>query len=129
MNDKNEKSVLLVEDDNFLIDILSHKFKSSGYRLGHAGDGETALKKAREEQPDIILLDIILPGINGYEILEQLKVDGNTQNIPVVFLTNLGHKKDKEKAQQLGAIDFIVKANHSLDEIVRRVDELVAEHT
>jgi len=124
----NDHTILLVEDDTFLIDILVQKFQSDGYEVIHAGDGETALEKAHENEPDLIFLDIILPGMNGFEVLKQLKDDEKIKDIPVAFLSNLGQKEDIEKGKRLGAIDFIVKANHSLEEIVDRAGELLSEH-
>lgn len=121
----NENKILLVEDDTFLIDILVQKFKSGGYTVVHAGDGETALKKVHEESPDLIFLDIILPGMNGFEVLKKLKDDDTIGDIPVAFLSNLGQKEDIEKGKRLGAVDFIVKANHSLDEIVKKAGEIL----
>jgi CheY-like chemotaxis protein len=122
----NDNTILLVEDDTFLIDILVQKFKSDGYTVIHAGDGETALKKVHENDPDLIFLDIILPGMNGFEVLKKLKDDDTIGNIPVAFLSNLGQKEDIEKGKRLGAVDFIVKANHSLDEIVDKAGEILA---
>ncbi|MEX2514939.1 MAG: response regulator [Candidatus Paceibacterota bacterium] len=124
----NQYTLLLVEDDSFLIEILVKKFKAANFRVVHAGEGKEALRKAHDEDPDIIMLDIILPGMNGFEILEKLKSDESVSDIPVAFLSNLGQKEDVEKGKELGAVDFIVKANHSLDEIVKRTGELIAEH-
>jgi two-component system phosphate regulon response regulator PhoB/two-component system alkaline phosphatase synthesis response regulator PhoP len=123
----NERTLLLVEDDSFLIEILVKKFKDDDYRVIHASNGNDALRKAHDEDPDIILLDIILPGMNGFEILKKLKDDETTADIPVAFLSNLGQKEDMEKGKRMGALDFIVKANHSLDEIVVRVNKLIEE--
>jgi DNA-binding response OmpR family regulator len=124
----NQHTLLLVEDDSFLIEILVKKFKAADFRVVHAGDGKEALRKAHDEEPDIIMLDIILPGMNGFEILEKLKSDETLADIPVAFLSNLGQKEDVEKGKKLGAVDFIVKANHSLDEIVKRTGELIEKH-
>jgi two-component system phosphate regulon response regulator PhoB/two-component system alkaline phosphatase synthesis response regulator PhoP len=123
----NERTLLLVEDDSFLIEILVKKFKDDDYRVIHASNGNDALRKAHDEDPDIILLDIILPGMNGFEILKKLKDDETTADIPVAFLSNLGQKEDMEKGKRMGALDFLVKANHSLDEIVVRVNKLIEE--
>jgi two-component system phosphate regulon response regulator PhoB/two-component system alkaline phosphatase synthesis response regulator PhoP len=123
----NERTLLLVEDDSFLVEILVKKFKDDDYRVIHASNGNDALRKAHDEDPDIILLDIILPGMNGFEILKKLKDDETTADIPVAFLSNLGQKEDMEKGKRMGALDFIVKANHSLDEIVVRVNKLIEE--
>lgn len=125
---ENQRTLLLVEDDNFLIEILVKKFKADNYHVIHAGDGEQALRKAHDEHPDIIMLDIILPGMNGFEILKKLKEDETIADIPVAFLSNLGQKEDVEKGKKLGAVDFIVKANHSLDEIVNKTNKILEEH-
>ncbi|PSO45746.1 MAG: response regulator, partial [Parcubacteria group bacterium SW_6_46_9] len=123
----NDHTILLVEDDTFLIDILVQKFQSDGYEVIHAGDGEAALEKAHENSPDLIFLDIILPGMNGFEVLKQLKEDEKIKDIPVAFLSNLGQKEDIEKGKRLGAVDFIVKANHSLEEIVDKAGDLLTK--
>lgn len=125
---ENQRTLLLVEDDSFLIEILVKKFKADNYKVLHAGNGKDALRKAHDEHPDIIMLDIILPGMNGFEILEKLKNDETVADIPVAFLSNLGQKEDVEKGKKLGAVDFIVKANHSLDEIVKRTGEIIEKH-
>ncbi len=125
MSDK--KTILLVEDDEFLIDILVQKFNEQDYNLLHVNNGEDAIQTAQEKDPDIILLDIILPGMNGFEVLKKLKNNTVTDHIPVVFLSNLGQEEDIEKGKKLGAVDFIVKANHSLDEIVERTGEILSE--
>lgn len=122
---ENTYTILLVEDDNFLIEILVKKFKEASYRVIHAGNGNDALRKAHDEDPDLIMLDIILPGMNGFEVIQKLKDDETTKTIPVAFLSNLGQKEDIEKGKKLGAVDFIVKANHSLDEIVKRAEKII----
>lgn len=125
---ENQHTLLLVEDDNFLIEILVKKFKADNYKVLHAANGKDALRKAHDEDPDIILLDIILPGMNGFEILKKIKEDETIADIPVAFLSNLGQKEDIEKGKKLGAVDFIVKANHSLDEIVNRANKIIQNH-
>ncbi len=116
-------SVLIVEDDKFLIDLLIMQLSKQKFKAYHAKDGEEAIKIATEKQPNLILLDIILPGMNGFEIIEQLKKSEATKDIPVIFMSNLGDKEDIEKGKALGAKDFIVKANFSLDEIMEKIKE------
>lgn len=125
---QNEKTLLLVEDDSFLIDILIQKFEADNYNVLHASNGKEAVRKAHDEEPDMILLDIVLPGMNGFEIIKKLKDDETTSDIPVAFLSNLGQKEDIEKGKKLGAVDFIVKANHSLDEIVDRASKILSSN-
>lgn len=120
------KKILSVEDDAFLRDLLAQKFSSEEFNVSYATTGEEALEIAKTEKPDLILLDIVLPSMTGFEVLENLKQNPETQNIPVIFLSNLGQRTDIEKGQELGAVDFIIKANHSLEEIVEKVKQQLA---
>jgi len=90
----------------------------------YASNGDEALALAATEMPDIILLDILLPGMSGYDVLEKLKSDTATKHIPVVILSNFGQKEDIAKGKALGAVDYLVKANNSLDAIVAKVREV-----
>lgn len=119
------KKVLAVEDDLFLKELLAGKFPDDEFDVLYASNGDEALNLAMTEMPDIILLDILLPGMSGYEVLEKLKSDETTKHIPVVILSNFGQKEDIEKGKALGAADFLVKANNSLDAIVAKVREVV----
>lgn len=113
--------VLLVEDEPLLIDLYEERFAEETFELTTAETGEEALELARAGRVDLILLDILLPGINGFEVLRQLKADMETRDIPVIVLTNLGSEqsdKDKELALSLGAIDYLVKSYHTPDEMV-----------
>jgi len=116
-----EKKILSVEDDAFLRDLLAQKFSSQHFKMYYAQNGEEALAIARKEAPDLILLDVILPTMTGFEVMEKLQEDPLTQSIPVIFLSNLGQQSDLDKAHNLGAKEFIVKANHSLEEIIEKV--------
>ena len=121
MTDVQFKKILSVEDDAFLRDLLAQKFSGQSFTMFYAQNGEDALVIAEKEQPDLILLDIILPTMTGFETLEKLRANPATANIPVVFLSNLGQQSDIDKATALGAKEFIVKANHSLEEIIEKV--------
>lgn len=116
--------ILTVEDDLFLKELLAGKLADDEFDVAYASNGEEALALAASENPDIILLDILLPGMSGYEVLEQLKANENTASIPVLILSNFGQPEDIEKGKSLGAEDFLVKANNSLDAIVERVREI-----
>jgi CheY-like chemotaxis protein len=118
------KKVLAVEDDLFLKELLAGKFPDDEFDVLYASNGDEALSIAMTEIPDIILLDILLPGMSGYEVLEKLKNDETTKHIPVVILSNFGQKEDIEKGKALGATDYLVKANNSLDAIVAKVREI-----
>lgn len=119
------KKILWVEDDKFLSDIIARKLTHEKCVLVHAVEGEEALRLALSEQPDIILLDILLPGIDGFEILTRLKSDPKTKAIPVILLSNLGQKSDMEKGRDLGANRFLIKATVTLDEIVSEIKSVI----
>jgi len=118
------KKVLAVEDDLFLKELLAGKFPDDEFNVLYASNGDEALALAATEMPDIILLDILLPGMSGYDVLEKLKSDTATKHIPVVILSNFGQKEDIAKGKALGAVDYLVKANNSLDAIVAKVREV-----
>jgi len=113
--------ILIVEDDKFLRELISRKLVKEGYDIAEAVDGEEGVKKSEEFMPDLILLDLILPGIDGFGMLEKIKDNSKTMNIPVVILSNLGQKDEVEKGLKLGAIDFLIKAHFTPEEIVEKI--------
>jgi DNA-binding response OmpR family regulator len=115
------KKIVLVEDDQFLGGLMSTKLEKEGFAVVRAYDGEEAVKKIFEERPDLVLLDIILPAIDGFEVLKRLREDPQTAKIPVIMLTNLGAKEDIERGFQLGAQDYMVKAHFTPGEIVTKI--------
>lgn len=116
-----QKNILLVEDEQALLKIYSNKLRNSGFNVSVAITGDEALRKAHTEMPDIILLDLILPGKDGFVVLEELKRSDTTKNIPVVILSNLGQVSDIERGKTLGAIDYLVKADVGLMDLVEKV--------
>ncbi len=121
------KKILWVEDDAFLRDLVTRKLSSSECSLITVSSGEAALEMIGKEKPDVLLLDILLPGINGYDVLEKIKKEENTKNIPVILFSNFGQKTDAEKGIKLGASRFVLKAATSLDEIITVIQEVLAE--
>lgn len=115
--------ILIVEDDKFLSELISTKLTKEGYEVSIALDGEVGLEKAKTEKPDIILLDILLPGISGFEVLEQIKKseDPAVKNIPVLILSNFGQESKVQQGLSLGAVDYLVKANFTTGEIVEKI--------
>lgn len=113
--------ILVVEDDKFLRELIVQKLLREGYTTAEAIDGEEGLRKIKEEKPDIILLDIILPGIDGFEVLKRAKEDEEIKDIPVIILSNLGQQEDIDKGVELGAKDYLVKAEFTPGEIVEKV--------
>lgn len=123
------KKILLIEDDPFLVEIYTIKFKESGFEAEFARSGESALALIKEKKPDLILLDIVMPKIDGFEFLRQVKDDPQTKDIIVVFLTNLGQKEEIEKGLSLGAVDYLVKAHFTPSEVVEKVKTILNRST
>jgi len=119
------RRVLLVEDDRYLRKAAAAMLRRQGFTVLTAEDGEEALRVAAE-RPDLILLDLIMPKIQGFEVLKALKRDPRTSGIPVVILSNLGQESDSKAAREMGAVDYWVKSNLDLEELVRRIEETVA---
>lgn len=122
------QKILLVEDDRFLSNLLVESFQKSGLDFELAVDGEEALAKIRKKAPDLIILDLVLPGIDGYEVLKRIKADKDLAYIPVVILSNLGQKNEIKRGLDLGAEDFIVKAHFDLDEIVEKIKQVLKKN-
>ena len=120
-------TILLVEDDNFLRDLISQKLKRESFNVIEAIDGEDGVKKTGEHKPHLILLDLILPGMDGFEVLRDIHGNENSKKIPVIILSNLGQKDDIEKGMRFGAIDYLVKAHNTPGEIVDKVKEVLAK--
>ncbi len=116
--------ILIVEDDDFLRGLIVKKLEKANYQAVVAVDGEEALPVAAQEKPCLILLDLMLPKKDGFEVLSDLKAREDLKNIPVVILTNLGQENDFEKGKRLGADDYFIKAQVNLDEIVDKVAKL-----
>jgi len=121
----NKKKILLVEDDKFLSEMYSTKLAESGFDVETAFDGEEGLKKAAEFQPDLILLDIVLPKKDGFEVLKELKLKEELKKIFVIALTNLGQKEEVQKGFDLGANDYIIKAHFTPTEVVAKAKKLL----
>ena len=116
-----EEKILIVEDDKFLRELMSQKLRNENYNVVEAVDGEEGVKKAIEEVPELILLDLILPGIDGFEVLENIKKEEALVPVPVIILSNLGQKEDIEKGLKLGATDYLIKAHFTPGEIIEKV--------
>lgn len=117
--------ILVVEDDMNLQRTLIEYLKKENFETLGASNGEDGVILAKKEKPDLILLDIVLPRKNGYEVIKELKSDDNTLKIPIVLLTNLGSYSDVEKALDLGATTYLVKADYKLEEVVAKIKEIL----
>ncbi len=120
------RRVLLAEDDRFLRRAAEARLRRHGLEVLTAADGEEALRVARTEPLDLVLLDVVMPKLQGFEVLKALKQDDATARIPVIVLSNLGQERDVTQAMALGAIAFLVKAHLSLQDLVDRVDAALA---
>ncbi|MBI4117811.1 MAG: response regulator [Parcubacteria group bacterium] len=121
----NTIKVLIVEDDKMIIEMYTLKFTQEGYEVLNAENGKEGLEMAMKHKPDIILLDIILPKMDGFSVLKELKAMEVTKGIPVVLLTNLGQDGDVRKGLELGAIDYLIKANYTPSQVVEKVKSLI----
>ena len=119
-------TILLAEDDRILRKAGEATLRKKGYTVIAAVDGEDALAKAREHKPDLILLDVIMPKMQGFEVLANLKTDAATRDIPVIMLSNLQDESDVRKATDAGALDYLVKSNVPLDVLAARIAEALA---
>ncbi len=126
---KTGQRVLFVEDDQFLRKLVVQKFTTTGFTVKDAMDAKSAFSILEQWKPEIILLDLILPDISGFEILATLKKDDRLKDVPVVILSNLGQQQDIDRAMSLGAEGFMVKASFTLEEITQRVQKVLAAHT
>ena len=119
------KKILLIEDDSFLIEIYKTKIKSAGFEVSVAIDGEEGFKKTEEENPDLILLDIVLPNVDGWEYLKKIEKIPFSKNLKVIVLSNLGQKSDVEKGLSLGAIKYLIKAHYTPSEVVEEIKKIL----
>lgn len=115
------KKILVVEDDKFLRELISQKLTKEGYVVVEAVDGEKGVESVKAEEPDLVLLDLILPGIDGFEVLAKMKSDPRLAEIPVIILSNLGQKDDIEKGLEMGANDYLIKAHFTPGEIIEKI--------
>jgi len=124
---ENMKKILIIEDDPFLSEMYAAKFKQSDFSVELAADGQQGLKEIKSVKPDLVLLDIVLPKMDGFEVLKKVKEDNQLKDIPIVLLTNLGQKKEVEKGLNLGADEYIIKAHFTPTAVVAKVKEILKE--
>lgn len=121
----NKKIILIVEDDAMISSIYQAKFEADGFKVFVAQDGASGLASAKKEKPDLVMLDIILPGLDGFSVLEEIKKDKTTKGVSVIMLTNLATEEDKAKGQKLGATDYLVKASLTPGEVSDKVKKIL----
>lgn len=121
------KQILFIEDESALQKTFGDLLKSEGYEMISALDGESGIRLAKIKKPDLILLDLVLPRMHGFEVLKELKADDKTKDIPIIVLTNLEGLKDIEKALELGATTYLVKTEYTLEEILERLKKVIGD--
>ena len=126
-NTKKLQKVLIVEDDNFLGDLLIDHITKSGVNASLCRDAESALEEIKKEAPALLLLDLLLPGMDGYALLRKLKELNILSSISVIILSNLSQTEKIQEGIELGVKDFLGKSNYDLDDITKRVHEILAE--
>ncbi len=119
------KKILVIEDDVFLRKVISKKLLKEGYEVVEAIDGEKGLKAVKKEKPDLVLLDLVLPEMTGFEVLAKMKAGSSISEIPVIILSNLGDKEDIEKGLGMGAVDYFIKAHFTPGEIVDKIKNIL----
>ena len=117
------KKVLIIEDDSFLQGLEVNKLEKEGYKIITASSGEEAMKKINEPDINVILLDLVLPNFDGFEILKKIRTIDVFKNIPVIVFSNLSEEKTVKQATELGATAFMIKSNFTLDELVKRIKD------
>lgn len=120
-----KKLVFLVEDDPFLIDIYSTKLKESGFEVEIISNGEEVLPKLKEKKPNLIVLDIVLPQVDGWELLRQIKENPSLKDIKIIVLSNLGQKEEVEKGISLGASKYLIKAHYTPSQVVEEIKNTI----
>ncbi len=120
-----KQKVLIIEDDGFLASIYAQKLELEGFEVAFATNGEDGLKLAQKDKPDLMLLDLLMPQMDGFEVLEKVKADPATKDIKVLVLSNLGQKEDVDRCMKLGAVGYMIKAHSLPEETVKRIKEIL----
>jgi len=120
-----KQKILIIEDDGFLASIYAQKLELEGFEVAFATNGEDGLKLAQKDKPDLILLDLLMPQMDGFEVLEKVKADSATKDIKVLVLSNLGQKEDVDRCMKLGAVGYMIKAHSLPEETVKRIKEIL----
>jgi DNA-binding response OmpR family regulator len=116
-----KKKILLAEDDKFISKAYNAGLEKSGFEILVAYDGVDAINKIKSKKPDLVLLDLIMPIKNGFEVLEELKLDDALKHIPVIILSNLGQESDVAKAKDLGSVDYMIKSNFTMAQVIEKI--------
>lgn len=124
-SNKTRKKILLAEDDKFISRAYQDGLTRAGFAVEVASDGQQALESLKQNKADLVLLDIIMPDKNGFETLEEIKADENLRDIPVIILSNLGQNSDIAEGKRLGAEDYLIKSNFSINEVIEKIEKYI----
>lgn len=119
------KKILLIEDDPFLVDIYTTKLKEAGFEVETAGDGKIGLGKLKKKKPDLALLDIVLPYVTGWELLEKIRKDEKLKDLKVIILSNLYQEREVKKGLELGIMAYLIKANYTPAQVVEEIEKIL----
>ncbi|MDP3769826.1 MAG: response regulator [Candidatus Sungbacteria bacterium] len=125
MANTKEVKILVIDDDPFILDMYVLKFKDQGFQIDTATDGKAGLEKIKSFKPDIVLLDVVMPKMDGFDVIKKLKEENEPRTFKILFLTNFGQKEDVERGMQLGADGYIIKAHFTPSEVVVKVKEVL----
>lgn len=125
METTGKNKILIIEDDSFISDMYKLKLEAEGFQVEVAQDGQQGLEKLNKNKPDLVLLDVVMPKMDGFAVLGNIKGDPEVQNVPVVLLTNLGQKDSVEKGLKMGALDYVIKAHFTPSEVVEKVRSIL----
>lgn len=118
---KSKKNILIVEDDDFILKAYQVKFNNEDFNILVAADGTEALTYLKKEPADLVLLDLMLPGVSGFDVLAAIRKDEKWKNVPVIVLSNLGQQNDIKRCQDLGISDYIIKSDSGIKETMERI--------
>ncbi|OIO47758.1 MAG: response regulator [Parcubacteria group bacterium CG1_02_37_51] len=118
-------TILLIEDDSFLLQMYATKLEVEGFEVVSALDGKKGLQLLNKNKPDLILLDLLMPEMNGFEVLQKIKEDQEAKDIPVIILTNLGNREDVQRCLKLGATDYLIKAHFVPAEVIKKIRQII----
>lgn len=119
------KKIMVIEDDRFLSSLIKARLEKDGFRVLQAFDGEEAIKALKQEKPNLVILDLVMPKVTGFEVLQTISILPGFENMPVVILSNLAQDSDIEKARQLGAKEYFVKVKISIDDLIGKIKSLI----
>jgi DNA-binding response OmpR family regulator len=127
-NGEKKQTIMIVEDDSFVMDIYKTKLSQEGFTVVEAGNGSEAIVKLKSVKPDLMLLDIIMPYMDGLEVLKKMKENDETKDIPVILLTNLSQKEEVDKGIELGAKDYLIKSHFTPSEVLEKIKICLADN-